>query len=163
MGGCFGNGSVKLSVSVESLDGLTRLLAVAISAFRMSGSYLLDEDDLEFTVGPQHQKGSVKDRLLHLLLRSVSLYFRYNPRVMLNQALASLSLVPTAGLRCRLVPPGIVELPVLLLRQAETLLLHQVDFFLSAEGIVDHRQVVPQHALLLPLPLGARVLQLGAL
>lgn len=30
---------------------LTRLLAVAISAFRMSGSYLLDEDDLEFTAG----------------------------------------------------------------------------------------------------------------
>lgn len=82
---------------------------------------------------------------------------------MLNQALAGLSLVPTAGLRCRLVPPGIVELPVLLLRQAETLLLHLVDFFLSAEGISDHRQVVPQHALLLPLPLDARVLQLGAL
>lgn len=36
----------------DGLDGLTRLLAVAISAFRMSGSYLLDEDDLEFTVGP---------------------------------------------------------------------------------------------------------------
>ena len=30
-------------------EALTRLLAVAISAFRMSGSYLLDEDDLEFT------------------------------------------------------------------------------------------------------------------
>lgn len=28
---------------------LTRLLAVAISAFRMSGSYLEDEDDLELT------------------------------------------------------------------------------------------------------------------
>lgn len=30
---------------------LTRLLAVAISAFRMSGSYLEDEEDLELTAG----------------------------------------------------------------------------------------------------------------
>lgn len=39
-------------LKADVLDGFTRLLAVAISAFRMSGSYLLDEDDLEFTVGP---------------------------------------------------------------------------------------------------------------
>lgn len=82
---------------------------------------------------------------------------------MVNGALYSLSLVPTAGLRRELVPPGVVELPVLLLRQAEPLLLHLVDLLLGAEGIVDNGQVVPQHALLLPLPLDARVLQLGAL
>lgn len=74
-----------------------------------------------------------------------------------------LVLGPTAGLGRGLVPPGVVELAVLLLRQAEPLLLHLVDLLLGAEGVADHRQVVPQHALLLPLPLDARVLQLGAL
>lgn len=42
----------KTGLCLRSIEGnLTRLLAVAISAFRMSGSYLLEEDDLEFTVG----------------------------------------------------------------------------------------------------------------
>lgn len=47
-------------------EALTRLLAVAISAFRMSGSYLLDEDDLEFTAGKEirHKKRGVTDQPL---------------------------------------------------------------------------------------------------
>lgn len=37
-------------------EALTRLLAVAISAFRMSGSYLLEEDDLEFTADMKRKR-----------------------------------------------------------------------------------------------------------
>ncbi len=80
----------------------------------------------------------------------------------LMHQLCSVSTVLTAGLRRRLVPPRVVELPVLLLRQAEPLLLHLVDLLLGADGVPGHRQIVPQHGLLLPLPLGPRVLQLGA-
>lgn len=69
----------------------------------------------------------------------------------------------TARLRLGLVPPGIVELLVLLLRQPQPLLLHLVDLLLRAERVPGHSQVVPQHGLLLPLPLGPRVLQLGPL
>lgn len=69
----------------------------------------------------------------------------------------------TASLRRGLVPPGVVELEVLLLCETEPLLLHLVDLLLGAEGVSGHGQVVPQHGLLLPLPLGSRVLQLGAL
>lgn len=35
---------------------LTRLLEVAISALRMSGSYLEDEDDLELTAGETRRR-----------------------------------------------------------------------------------------------------------
>lgn len=41
----------KPKLLLHEVQVLTRLLAVAISAFRMSGSYLEDEDDLEFTAG----------------------------------------------------------------------------------------------------------------
>lgn len=75
----------------------------------------------------------------------------------------ALSTVLTAGLWRRLVPPRVIELPVLLLREAEPLLLHLVDLLLGAERVAGHGQVVPQHGLLLSLPLGPRVLQLGAL
>lgn len=50
-GGCSGSGRSNCPTD-DGPKGPTRLLAVAISAFRMSGSYLLDEDDLEFTAGP---------------------------------------------------------------------------------------------------------------
>lgn len=69
----------------------------------------------------------------------------------------------TTRLRRGLVSPGVIQLPVLLLRQQEALLLHLVDLLLGAEGVAGHRQVVTQHRLLLALPLGPRVLQLGAL
>lgn len=48
----------------------------------------------------------------------------------------------TARLRRGLVPPGIIQLLVLLLRQQEALLLHLVDLLLGAEGITGHRQVI---------------------
>lgn len=38
----------------------TRLLAVAISAFRMSGSYLLEDDDLEFTAGKEKRREEMR-------------------------------------------------------------------------------------------------------
>ena len=69
----------------------------------------------------------------------------------------------TAGLGGALVPPGVVEELVLLLGEEEPLLLHLVDLLLGADGVVRHLQVLPQHHLLLLLPLGPGVLQLGAL
>lgn len=73
------------------------------------------------------------------------------------------SLLLTARLGRWLVSPRVVKLPILLLRQAQPLLLYLVDFLLSTECITGHGQVLPQHCLLLPLPLGPRVLQLSAL
>lgn len=41
---------------IQEGEAPTRLLAVAISAFRMSGSYLLEEDDLEFTAVKENRR-----------------------------------------------------------------------------------------------------------
>lgn len=46
----------RLKDKTQEGEALTRLLAVAISAFRMSGSYLLEEDDLEFTAGKESRR-----------------------------------------------------------------------------------------------------------
>jgi len=50
----------------------TRLLAVDISAFRMSGSYLLEDDDLEFTAGKRKDEERTErhSRTLHCVLLS---------------------------------------------------------------------------------------------
>lgn len=47
---------------IQEGEALTRLLAVAISAFRMSGSYLLEEDDLEFTAGKENRRDEKTSR-----------------------------------------------------------------------------------------------------
>lgn len=129
---------------------LTRLFAVAISAFRMSGSYLEDEEDLELTAGDKE-----------MFERGVNLGEHWVSSNKSKKTCKSVEL--TACLRRGLVSPGIIQLPVLLLRKQEALLLHLVDLLLGTEGVAGHRQVVAQHRLLLTLPLGPRVLQLGAL
>lgn len=133
---------------------LTRLLAVTISAFRMSGSYLEDEDDLELTAGGTGRRLEAEPTLastgLPVTTTTTKLWKKQSVEL-------------TARLRRGLVPPGVVQLAVLLLGQQEPLLLHLVDLLLGAEGVAGHRQVVAQHGLLLALPLGPRVLQLGAL
>lgn len=62
--------SKQLSQCKQEEEALTRLLAVDISAFRMSGSYLLEEDDLEFTVRKvryEEKREVLKNRPIYLI------------------------------------------------------------------------------------------------
>lgn len=69
----------------------------------------------------------------------------------------------TAALGGGPAPPHIAQLQVLLLGQLEALFLDLACLPLGGQGLLRHLQVLPEHALLLPLPLHAGVLHLGAL